>query len=174
MERWVEIHGSWSLFGFERATALHTYFAWALIGVWVFAIFWHLTTGEWRQYLPSSSNSVLAMVKYYTFDIFVGGGHPFHKTRQHKFNPLQRLAYLSLHLFMAPLIWLSGWFYLFYSRWDIYAHTGIPLEWIALAHTAGAFLILTFLIAHLYLALAMGERPLGHLKAMITGREEER
>jgi hypothetical protein len=27
--------------------------AWVLIVLWLFAIFWHITTGEWRQYIPN-------------------------------------------------------------------------------------------------------------------------
>ena len=59
-----EIHGSYSLLGWEQAVAIHTTAAWALIGVWVFALFWHLTTGEWKQYIPSPRERVMAMVKY--------------------------------------------------------------------------------------------------------------
>ena len=44
-----EIHGSYKLFGFYKALDTHTTAAWALIGLWVFAIFWHVTTGEWRR-----------------------------------------------------------------------------------------------------------------------------
>jgi thiosulfate reductase cytochrome b subunit len=71
---------------------LHIILAWSLIGLWVFALFWHLTTGEWKQYIPSSANTLIAMAKYYGSDIFLGGGHPFHRTRKHKLNPLQRMA----------------------------------------------------------------------------------
>ena len=48
-----EIHGVYTLFGFHDAVALHTVAAWTLIGLWVFAIFWHFTTGEWKQYVPT-------------------------------------------------------------------------------------------------------------------------
>ena len=41
---------------------------------------------------------------------------------------------------------------------------------IALLHTAGAFVLLAFLIAHVYLTTT-GETPTANLKAMITGWE---
>jgi len=107
-----EIHGTYRLFGFERAVDWHTTAAWALIGLWVFAIFWHFTTGEWRQYIPTTEK-VVAMVKYYSIDIFTDAPHPFKPTLQRKHNPLQRLAYLGFKLFMAPAIWISGLLYLF-------------------------------------------------------------
>ena len=44
-----EIHGSFSLFGFEQAVNLHNKAAWALIILIIFTIFWHFTTGELRQ-----------------------------------------------------------------------------------------------------------------------------
>ena len=166
-----EIHGTISLFGFEQAVDLHIIFAWSLIVLWVFAIFWHLTTGEWRQYIPSSPNKIIAMMKYYGYDIFVGGGHPFHKKRNQKLNPLQRMAYLSLHVIIAPLLWISGWLYLFYSYWDVAGLSGLSLGTVALVHTAAAFLILTFLVAHLYLALTMSEK-MADLRAMLTGYQE--
>ncbi len=166
-----EVHGTYALFGFEKAVDLHIILAWSLIVLWVFAIFWHLTTGEWRQYIPSSPNRIIAMMKYYGRDIFMGGGHPFHKTRQHKLNPLQRMAYLSMHLLIAPAIWISGWLYLFYTDWNLVGLTGVlSLEFVALLHTAAAFAVMVFLVAHLYLALTMS-RNMGDLRAMLTGNQ---
>ena len=52
----LEIHGWYSNFGFEKAVAYHTIAAWSLVGLWLFAIFWHFTTGEWKQYIPSTKN----------------------------------------------------------------------------------------------------------------------
>ncbi|MET0122125.1 MAG: cytochrome b/b6 domain-containing protein [Candidatus Thiodiazotropha sp. 6PLUC9] len=168
-----EIHGTFSIFGFEKAVDLHIIFAWTLITLWIFAIFWHLTTGEWKQYIPSSANKLMAMAKYYGVDIFMGGGHPFHKTRAHKLNPLQRMAYLSLHSLISPAVWLSGLLYLFYTSWSAWGLDWMSLGGIALIHTAAAFAMLTFLVAHLYLAITTSKEPFGYVKAMITGYEEE-
>ncbi|RLW62081.1 MAG: cytochrome B [gamma proteobacterium symbiont of Stewartia floridana] len=167
-----EIHGTFTLLGWEQAAEIHRFAAWTLIGLWAFAWFWHLTTGEWKQYIPSPMERILAMVKYYAFEIFQGKGHPFHKDRSHKHNPLQRAAYLGLHLFIGPAIWISGLLYLFYGDLG-----GIGLEWlplgaIALIHTGAAFLMLTFLVAHLYLTITMSDPAGADVKAMITGYEE--
>lgn len=167
-----EIHGTFSLTGYELAVDLHILFSWALIVLWVFAIFWHLITGEWRQYIPSSRNRLIAMLKYYGVDIFMGGGHPFHKTRKEKLNPLQRMAYLSLHLLITPAIWISGWVYLFYSSWDMIGLGGLSLMGVALTHTAATFALLAFLVVHLYMTLTM-TKNFTDLKAMLTGYEEE-
>ncbi|PLY15033.1 MAG: cytochrome B [Sedimenticola sp.] len=166
------IHGSISLMSFEQAIDIHTLCAWTLIGLWVFAWFWHITTGEWRQYIPSTPERILAMVRYYAFGIFQGKSHPFHKDRSHKHNPLQRLAYLGLHILIGPAIWISGLFYLFFGDLKALGLDGLSLEVVAITHTAAAFLMLVFLIAHLYLALTMSDKFGAYVKAMITGYEE--
>ena len=166
------IHGSISLLSFEQAADVHSFCAWTLIGLWVFAWFWHLTTGEWKQYIPSAPERFLAMMRYYALDIFQGKAHPFHKDRSQKLNPLQRMAYLSLHIFIGPAIWISGLLYLFYADWPSIGLGWLPLGTVALIHTGAAFLMLAFLVAHLYLALTMGTRPFADLKAMITGYED--
>src|SRR5690606_39701849 len=48
-----EIHGSYTFFGFKDAVKYHNIAAYMLIILIVFAIFWHFSTGEWRQYIPS-------------------------------------------------------------------------------------------------------------------------
>jgi thiosulfate reductase cytochrome b subunit len=115
----------------------------------------------------------MAMAKYYGSDIFLGGGHPFHKTRAHKLNPLQRMTYLSLHVLISPTAWLSGLLYLFYPSWTSWGLSWLSLGVVALIHTAAAFAMLTFLLAHLYLAITTSREPFGYVKAMITGYEDE-
>jgi thiosulfate reductase cytochrome b subunit len=165
-----EVHGSYSLFGFGNAVEYHTIAAWTLVSLWVFAIFWHFTTGEWKQYIPTLEK-VDAMIKFYATGIFTNAPHPFKQTTLRKHNPLQRLAYLFVLLAINPLIWFSGWLYLFYDVWPEYGLGNLPLEWVALAHVIGAFMMLIFFIVHVYLATA-GHTWNSHIKAMITGWEE--
>lgn len=166
-----EVHGSWRLVGFERAVELHTLTAWTLVGLWVFAVFWHLTTGEWRQYVPTT-DKLIAQARYYAGGIFRGEPHPFHPTPQRKHNPLQRLAYLMILVVVSPLIWVSGWLYLFVDRWQAWGLSDkLSLEAVALAHVAGAFMMLAFLVAHLYL-ITTGHTVGSQLRAMITGWDE--
>lgn len=167
-----EIHGTYSLFGFEQALDYHLILAWTLIGLWAFAIFWHLTTGEWRQYVPTGQG-LMAMVLYYGYGIFSGEAKPYHKTRRAKHNPLQRLAYLGFKVFIAPAIWISGLLLLFYTDWSQTALGAlVPLNWVAWVHVAAVFALLTFLVAHIYLAATMGHPWYSMLKSMFTGYEE--
>lgn len=165
-----EVHGTYTIFGFENAANYHTFSAWMIITLWIFAVFWTFTTGEWKQYIPSL-DKVDAMIKYYITGIFTNAPHPFKQTRLSKHNPLQKLAYLFVLVVINPLIWFSGWLYLFYSDLDVVGLGGISLEWIAFFHTIGAFMMLIFFIAHVYLGTA-GHTPTSHIKAMITGWEE--
>ncbi|HET6719828.1 MAG TPA: cytochrome b/b6 domain-containing protein [Rhodocyclaceae bacterium] len=164
------IHGSHRMIGFATAVEIHTFAAWALITLWCFAIFWHFTTGEWKQYIPTTEK-LGAMVKYYLTGIFTNAPHPFRQTTLQKHNPLQRLAYLGVKLFINPLLWITGLAYLFYNDWAALGLGGLSLQWVALAHTASAFLMLSFFVVHVYFATT-GHTPTAHIKAMITGYEE--
>ncbi|HEY5762297.1 MAG TPA: cytochrome b/b6 domain-containing protein [Rhodocyclaceae bacterium] len=164
------IHGSHQMMAFESAVELHTLAAWALITLWVFAIFWHFTTGEWKQYIPTT-DKLDAMVKYYLTGIFTDAPHPFRQTTLQKHNPLQRLAYLGVKLFINPLIWVTGLLYLFYNDWATWGLGALSLDTVAVLHTIGAFLMLIFFIVHIYFATT-GHTPTAHIKAMVTGWEE--
>ncbi len=165
-----EVHGSYTWLGFEPAVRLHTLAAWVLLVLWAFTIFWQFTTGEWRQYLPTLEK-VGAMVRYYSWGIFVNAPHPYHKTAAKKHNPLQRLAYLALLAAVSPLIWGSGLLYLFRPHWETLGLAGwLRLDAVAWAHTAGAFMMLVFVVVHVYLTTT-GHTVFAHIKTMITGWE---
>jgi len=167
-----EIHAAYRILGFEQALDYHIILAWTLIGLWAFAIFWHLTTGEWRQYVPTSKG-LMAMVLYYGYGIFSGEAKPYHKSRRAKHNPLQRLAYLGFKVLIAPAIWISGLLLLFYGNWKATALGGVlSFQWVAWVHTAAVFALVIFLVAHVYLAATMGQPWYALLKSMLTGYEE--
>jgi thiosulfate reductase cytochrome b subunit len=164
-----EIHGSLSFFGFSNAVHYHNMAAKAFIVLIVFAIFWHFTTGEWRQYIPTLKN-LRAQFNFYLAGIFNNAPHPIKKTVLSKLNPLQRLTYLGLKLLVIPVMVTSGLLYMFYRYPGLKADIK-SLEYIAFFHTAGAFLLVAFIIAHLYL-MTTGSSVTSNLKAMITGYEE--
>ena len=165
-----EIHGSYSLFGFENAVRWHSIAAWAFLVLIVFAIFWHFTSGEWKQYIPTT-RLLREQFMYYIGGIFNNAPHPTNKTVYNKFNPLQRMIYLGLKILVIPIIVTSGFLYLYFH----YPKFGIEfqsLEPIALIHTFGAYVLVAFVIAHVYLTTVTGVRSLSSIKAMITGWEE--
>lgn len=165
-----EIHGTYRLLGFHDAHVVHTTALWGFIALWVLALFWHITTGQWRHYIPTMKN-VDRIVRFYAFGIFNGEPHPFKPTVERKHNPMQAQAYLAITLLVLPLLWISGFAYLFYNELAA-AGFGIELETVAVLHTIGAFLILAFLVTHVYLGTT-GHTPLAHFKAMVTGWEDQ-
>lgn len=168
-----EIHSSYEFLGFETAVDIHNKAAIGFIILIVFAIFWHITTGEWKQYIPTTHN-LKAQAQFYMFGIFRNAPHPTQKTLISKLNPLQRLVYLGLKILVIPVMVFSGLLYMFYRypQGDGIAMINVDnLEIIAIAHTAGAFALLAFVVAHIYL-ISTGTTVTSNLKAMITGWEE--
>ncbi len=168
-----EIHDSIHLFGFKKAVAFHRSASYLLLGLIAFSIFWHFTTGEWKQYIPTISK-LKAQIHYYTLGMFKGEPHPTIKTVNKKLNPLQAVVYLVFKLIMAPMVVVSGLLYMYYKSFDendIVVAIGIPLEWIAIIHTLGAFLLISFIVVHVYMTTT-GHSLTANIKAMITGWEE--
>jgi thiosulfate reductase cytochrome b subunit len=168
-----EVHGSFGFLGFEQAVVYHRVAAWALLVLVAFAIFWHVTTDEWRQYIPTTT-MLRAQAEYYVIGLFKGAPHPTKKTVLSKLNPLQKLTYLFLKVILIPLLVVTGLLYMFFrnpQRYGVESLNVDGLQTIAILHTAGAFLLVAFVIAHLYL-ITTGHTPTSNLKAMITGYEE--
>ena len=168
-----EVHGTISVFGFEQAVRFHRFSAYALLLLIAFAIFWHLTTGEWRQYIPSTKK-LKSQIKYYVSGIFKGEKHPTHRTELSKLNPLQKIVYFGFKVVLIPIVVITGILYLNYKTIDannIIVISEIPLDVLAIIHTFGAFLLVSFLIVHVYMTTT-GDTPTSNIKAMITGYEE--
>lgn len=164
------IHGYLGGLRFRNALLIHEYAAWLLVTLWTFAIFWHFTTGEWKQYIPTFQR-MAQVARYYAWGMFRGERHPYEPTLLHKHNPLQRLAYLWLKLMINPLIWASGVLLLIFAyNWTRAMPLGLSLNAVAWTHTAAAYMMLLFFIAHVYLATT-GQTPTAYIQAMITGWE---
>jgi thiosulfate reductase cytochrome b subunit len=168
-----EIHGAIRFFGYDQAVAYHNVAAISFLVLIVFAVFWHFTTGEWRQYLPTRENLRL-QAEYYIFGIFRNAPHPTRRSVLSKLNPLQKLVYAGLKALVIPVMAGTGLLYMFYRYPQQYQVTSLNvggLEIIALLHTIGAFLLVCFFIAHVYL-ITTGQTVTSNLRAMITGYEE--
>jgi len=164
------IHGFYQLFDFETAVTLHTGVALVLMLLWIFAIFWHLTTGTWKHYVPTTKG-LWRVAQFYAFGIFKGEKHPYRKAYWRKHNPLQAMTYLALKLVLFPLIWISGIAYLLYFLWSNFADSAEILYGVALIHTAAAFATLAFIIVHIYL-FTTGHSFVEHVKPMVTGFDD--
>ncbi|GEO87497.1 MULTISPECIES: cytochrome b/b6 domain-containing protein [Alphaproteobacteria] len=161
------LHGLHGLMPFGGAVMLHTLAALALVILWIFAIFWHLTTGTWRHYMPTTQG-LLQVARFYAYGIFKGEHHPYRKAYWRKHNPMQALTYLALKLMLFPAIWLTGIAYLTYNLWELRPNAPFILEAVANLHLLVAYLIAAFVIVHVYL-LTVGGSFVKHVKPMVTG-----
>lgn len=162
----LEIHGTYKLFGFQTAVNIHNFIGLSWLILFAFFVFWLFTTGEWKQYIPTTKK-LFAVVFYYSWGIFQGKSHPVQKTKGAKHNPLQRLAYLGISAMLLPVQMATGLLYYLYN--DI--PQILPLSVLAVVHTVVALFLLNFLIIHLYMTTT-GHSLFSHIAGMITGWEE--
>ena len=163
-----EIHGNFILLGFSGAVKLHNLAALIIIILYLFIFFWFATTGEWKQYILTK-DKLYAMIMYYAKGIFKNEPHPVKKTELSKLNPLQRITYFTFRFILIPLMVVTGIIYFFAS-----INMGVkvnPVKLISIIHTIGAFVIVSFVIIHVYMTTT-GHTIFSNIKAMITGFEE--
>ena len=165
-----EINSGYGLFGYRTAVEIHNFLGLSWLIAFAFFVFWIFTTGEWKQYIPTT-RKMISVIRYYGYGIFRGEPHPVPKRLDAKHNPLQRLTYLSLAALLLPIQMITGFLYWGYNSWVDWGFSFLSLQVVALIHTAGAFAILSFLIVHLYMTTT-GHTIFAHIKAMITGWEE--
>ncbi|MCF8027603.1 MAG: cytochrome b/b6 domain-containing protein [Desulfobacteraceae bacterium] len=166
----LEVHGMFVLSGFQDAVNIHNFTGLAWLIAFFFFTFWMFTTGEWKQYIPTT-RKMLTVIRYYSYGIFRGETHPVPKSKKAKHNPLQRLTYLSLAAVMLPIQMISGFLYWSYNSWAAWGLDFLTLSQVAFVHTAMAYAILVFIIIHVYMTTT-GATVFAHLKAMITGWED--
>lgn len=165
-----EVHGTYSLLGFLFSVEIHNFVGLSWLILFAFFVFWLFTTGEYKQYIPTT-RKMLAVMRYYAYGIFRGESHPVPKRREAKHNPLQRLVYLSLAALLLPIQMATGFLYWSYNSWQAWGLSWLSLQVIAYIHMAGAFAILSFIVVHLYM-ITTGHTIFSHTRAMITGWEE--
>ena len=165
-----EVHGSFALLGYKRAVTVHSALGITWLVAFAFFVFWVATTGEWKQYVPTTKK-MFEVMRYYGYGIFQGQPHPCPKTPEAKHNPLQRLTYLALAAVLLPFMMLTGLLYWLYNDWAAMGLGGLSLSAVAVAHLLGAFAILAFLVVHVYMTTT-GHTPFAHIKAMCTGWED--
>lgn len=162
----LEIHGTYKLLGFQTAVNIHNFVGLSWLILFAFFVFWLFTTGEWKQYIPTTKK-LFSVILYYSWGIFQGKPHPIQKSKGAKHNPLQRLAYLGISAMLLPVQMVTGLLYYLYN--DI--PQVLPLSVLAVIHTLIALFLLNFLVIHLYMTTT-GHSLFSHIAGMITGWEE--
>lgn len=162
------------MFDFRIAVWIHNVLAGLVVLNAALALFYHLASGEIRQFLPRPTGffgQSLLQARFYLRGIFRGEPHPFEKSPQRKLNPLQQITYLAILNVLLPLqvlsgvaMWIAG------VRPDWVASLG-GLSFLAPFHTLLAWLFASFIVAHVYLTTT-GHEPLAGIKAMVVGWED--
>ena len=166
----LEIHGAFHLLGFKRAVAWHEFLGVTWLVLFAFFVFWLFTTGQWKQYIPTTKK-LFEVVRYYMSGIFKGEPHPVKKHPDAKHNPLQRLTYLGLAALLLPVQMITGLLYWTYNSWAAWGLGFLGLGVVAALHMLCAFAILIFFIVHVYMTTT-GHTLTAHVTAMFTGWED--
>ncbi len=170
----LEVHGLYGLFGFQEAFNLHNFLGWALLAFVFLAFFWYITTGDFKQYLSEGNIAEMArrQMRYYLVGMFRNEPHPFRKNEISRLNPLQRVIYLALTLVALPAQITVGFAYYFYDNLVAMGMSSTWLGPIAWLHTFLAYLLIAFVIMHVYMTTT-GTTLTANFKAMITGWGDE-
>lgn len=166
----LEVHGVYTLLGFKRAAAWHESLGVTWLVLFAFFVFWLFTTGQWKQYRPTT-RKLFEVIRYYAVGIFRGEPHPVKKHPDAKHNPLQRLTYLGLAALLLPVQMISGLLYWTYNQWPAWGLGFLSLDAVAVVHMACAFSILIFFVVHVYMTTT-GHTLTAHVAAMFSGWEE--
>ena len=118
-----------------------------------------LTTGLFRQAM------------FYFLMYFFGTPNPHHPTPEHKFNPLQKSAYLVIMFLLMPLVSLTGIFLMNVGPMRELVLMVGGMKLLSTLHFLLACSLVAFLFTHVYLA-TLGKSPMAYIKPMWTGWEE--
>lgn len=164
-----------SILSFPVMVTTHTVIAALLVFNFLLSLFWHVVSGEIQQYVPHPYgffDQAIAQAKYYIVGIFNHERHPFEKTKERKFNPLQKITYFGLLAVLLPLQGVTGILIWGTERWPAFSEVLNGLTILAPIHTLTAWLLGAFVIGHVYLTTTAGPTPLDPIAAMITGWED--
>ncbi|AJQ92987.1 cytochrome b/b6 domain-containing protein [Gynuella sunshinyii] len=160
---------------FPYMVQIHNVLGFILLVNAVLALFYHLASGEIRQFIPMPADLFVRMfeqIRFYTSGIFKGAPHPFEKTPEQKLNPLQKIAYFGLLNALLPAQMLTGLLIWGAQRWPELAMTFGGLVWLGPVHTFLAWAFVAFLVMHIYLTTTSGPKLTSGIKAMVEGWEE--
>jgi thiosulfate reductase cytochrome b subunit len=163
-----------SIFSFRWVVLVHNVMAAILVVNAALAAFYHLASGEIKQFLPRPRgffNQAIEQALFYARGIFKDEEHPFEKTPQRKLNPLQQVTYLAILNVLLPAQVITGALMWGVQRWpDIAARLG-GLPFLAPLHTLVAWLFASFIVMHVYLTTT-GHKPMAAIRGMMMGWDQ--
>ncbi len=161
---------------FRNAVVVHNWVAFALIANFFVWLLFYLFSDRNRAYQPEFNIVKLAdacfrQMKYYGYGMFKGEANPHVIDPYDKFNPLQRMLYQILMLFLLPLQFATG-----LLLWDVKRFSNAielvgGIRVVDTVHVLIFIFFVFYMFFHPYLA-TLGHTPTAHIKAMVTGYED--
>ena len=166
-----------SLMSFRTAVVVHNWVAFALIANFFIWLLFYLFSDRNKAYHPEFNivklaDQSLKQMLYYGWGMFRGEPNPHHIDPYNKFNPLQRMLYQILMLFLLPLQFATGLMLWDVKRFQPYIDMVGGVRVVDTVHVLIFIFFVFYMFFHPYLA-TLGHTPTAHIKAMITGYEEE-
>lgn len=166
---------NYPIINFEASVYLHNLFGIiTLINYMVFIVFNALTGNKkaYKLHYKGLIERLTIQAKYYISGYFKGEPKPFPISKENKFNPLQKVAYVSTMYVLVPLVIITGIALLFPEMIIENFLKGSGIRITAIFHASLGFLISLFLFVHLYVA-SVGKHPLKNYKSIMNGYHED-
>lgn len=159
---------------FDIAVNLHNISGVAVTAIYFLFLFGNIYTNNGKHYKVEKEDLTTRFkqqYQYYTRGIFNDEPPPYPVNEKRKFNPLQKVSYVtSMYIFM-PLVIITGWALLFPESIidQLFGTSGLILT--VHFHIIIGFLLSIFMIVHIYFA-TISHPPGANYKAMATGWHE--
>jgi thiosulfate reductase cytochrome b subunit len=162
------------LLSFNVAVPIHNVCGMLLTAFYAIFIIGNLATGNGKYYrikIKGFVKDLLKQARYYSYGMFKGESAPFSINKERKFNPIQKLTYVSVMYLCLPLLFITGWALLFPETiaTSFLKYGGITLT--SVFHAAIGFFVSLFLIIHIYFC-TVGHTPVSNFKSMVNGYHE--
>jgi thiosulfate reductase cytochrome b subunit len=162
------------LIKFENAVKVHNIAAILLVFTYGFFVIANVLSGNGRYYRLKENllNDIKLQFRYYAYGMFAGEKHPFEVNEENKFNPLQKISYVTVIYVLMPLLIISGLALLFP---EIILRQVLNISGVLLTdilHVITGYLLSLFLIVHIY-TCTLGRKPGTLFKSMVNGYHEE-
>ncbi len=172
---YLRLQGIAALKPHDPVLTWHRYAGYAMIAAMVFWLIYTLTDKNRRsQYGIRQKDflNIFPQVRFYLFSIFTGAENPFKASAGNKYNPLQKMAYGGLMFLFLPAQALTGVLFMDIPVVRPYLLSKSLIGPLDAIHVTLTYLMILYVIIHLYMA-TLGATFLSHIKAMITGYEDE-
>ena len=104
------------LIRFDIAVTLHNVFGVLLTLSYIVFVIGNWKTGNGKYYRAKIKGFLKRLTKqaiYYSIGIFKNTKKPYPITKKRKFNPLQKLSYIVIMYIFMPIIFITGWAWLY-------------------------------------------------------------